>query len=48
MKIDKNNPVNVIKHEIWQCKKCGSTEIRFRYKYCPLCGEEIEWYSKNE
>ena len=48
MRIDKGSPVNVVKYETWECKKCGSMGIRFRYKFCPLCGEKIEWYLKDK
>lgn len=45
IRLERESPVTIIKDERWICKRCWHNEIRFRYRYCPLCGEEIEWYS---
>jgi hypothetical protein len=30
----------------YKCPKCYTPEIAIGFKYCPMCGEKIEWNIK--
>ena len=29
--------------EIFDCPRCEETELFYNYKFCPMCGFELDW-----
>jgi len=36
--------VQIGKYKLYKCPKCGNVELRDDYKFCPKCGEKINFF----